>query len=531
MNVVALLDAAVVANATRFAIVEEKTGQRVTYAQLHARAARAARVLTTSGLPTGARIVVGIPMSVDLYVALLAIWRAGMVAVVPDASSGLAALFASVERAQAHAIVLPQRFAVFAVVVPALRALSQRFSFGAFPTFVDLAAGAESDTANHGACAAGTAVAEQPANAPALLSFTSGSTGEPKIVVRTHGILHAQVSAILANTRLGQTALETMPIVLFANLAAGGTSAIPDANLSAVGRIDGDRLCRTIQRYRCATLVASPVVLDRIAAAAGGLRDNRLDSLTDVYSGGAPVFVRTLDAFVSAAPEATLWAVYGSTEAEPIAHLDRADIGPEDRWKMQHGAGVLAGRCVAQTQLAILKRRPGQPLGPWSSAVFAAAHVDAGDVGEIVVAGAHVVTTYDRGIGNAETKIDVAGTVWHRTGDLGRIDARGRLWLLGRDRAAIIDDRGVAYPLAAECALSFQPAVRRSALVQYARRRVLVVESEQQQTVPAPRGVDVVVNLKRIPVDRRHNAKTDYPALVKTLAKHKELAAASDPPD
>ena len=137
------------------------------------------------------------------------------------------------------------------------------------------------------------------------------------------------------------------------------------------------------------------------------------------------------------------------------------------------------------------------------------------------MSGAHVLPGYLGGVGDADTKIRVGTTVWHRTGDAGNLDLSGRLWLLGRCSARVVDSHGAIYPFAVECAALTTAGVRRSALVSLAERRVLVVELER--TAGDVRAAllarlawafiaDVIV-VASLPVDRRHNAKIDYPAL------------------
>ena len=128
--------------------------------------------------------------------------------------------------------------------------------------------------------------------------------------------------------------------------------------------------------------------------------------------------------------------------------------------------------------------------------------------------------------GDAETKLRVDDAVWHRTGDAGSYDARGRLWLLGRCAARIADRHGTLYALAVECALSRHPGIRRSAVVAHRGRRILAVEPDDAAIpldpadlpalVPWAR-LDAVETCRRLPVDRRHNAKIDYPALRRLL--------------
>src|SRR5262245_59358069 len=75
------------------------------------------------------------------------------------------------------------------------------------------------------------------------------------------------------------------------------------------------------------------------------------------------------------------------------------------------------------------------------------------------------VTRIMHGEGDAETKFSVDGIGWHRTGDLGYIDSKGRLWLLGQCSAKICDSRGIVYPFAIESAAMDHPSVKRAGLV------------------------------------------------------------------
>src|SRR5699024_9725377 len=143
---------------------------------------------------------------------------------------------------------------------------------------------------------------------------------------------------------------------------------------------------------------------------------------------------------------------------------------------MRGGSGLLAGAVDPHVDLRIIRRQWGTPIPLLDAAAFRDATCPAGQPGEIVVAGAHVVRGYLHGVGDDETKFRVGETVWHRTGDVGYLDDRGRLWLLGRASAVIEDERGVVYPFAVECAARELLGVRRIAMTTHRSRRVLVVE-------------------------------------------------------
>ncbi|MDZ4866213.1 MAG: AMP-binding protein, partial [Alphaproteobacteria bacterium] len=144
-----------------------------------------------------------------------------------------------------------------------------------------------------------------------------------------------------------------------------------------------------------------------------------------------------------------------------------------------------------------------------------------GEPGEIVVAGDHVVTSYVGGIGNAESKINVAGKVWHRTGDAGVIDAKGRLWLLGRC-AYRLKETLPLYPLQVEAQARAALGPVPLAAAKVAGKAVLVVESGKaaDDTALATQfRVDRVLTVKKIPLDRRHQSKVDYASLKALLQR------------
>jgi acyl-CoA synthetase (AMP-forming)/AMP-acid ligase II len=193
---------------------------------------------------------------------------------------------------------------------------------------------------------------------------------------------------------------------------------------------------------------------------------------------------------------------------------------------MRSGKGLLAGVPVEEIQLKIVPDRWGTPLGPFTTEQFQSLLLPANTAGEIVVSGAHVVQGYLHGQHEEETKFRVDSTVWHRTGDAGYLDNRGRLWLLGRCAARLQDTRGAIYPFQVECAAQEFACVRRVAFVSHKGQRVLVLEPTSARAKIDLKGIeealswaciDKVMVVKRLPVDKRHNAKIEYSALHKLL--------------
>jgi acyl-CoA synthetase (AMP-forming)/AMP-acid ligase II len=332
--------------------------------------------------------------------------------------------------------------------------------------------------------------------------------------VRSHRFLLAQHAALQEAIALepGEVDLTTLPVFVLANLASGVTSVLPAVSLRRPGAVKVAPLAAQMTRTRPTRTGGSPAFYLRLAE-----QPETLAGLQKIYTGGAPVFPSTLQTLRRAAPSARVVAVYGSTEAEPIAHVAAEEIAEADWSAMAAGRGLLAGRPVPQIRLRIIADQ-------WGGPVRAAAPLPSGAVGEIVVTGAHVLRGYLHGQGDDETKFHEDGAIWHRTGDAGWLDDAGRLWLLGRCAARIEDEHGTIYPFAVECVAMTLPGVRRAAFVLHRDRRVLVLETAG----PPPDGESLPVRLAwarvgevrildALPVDRRHNAKIDYPALARAL--------------
>jgi acyl-CoA synthetase (AMP-forming)/AMP-acid ligase II len=335
-----------------------------------------------------------------------------------------------------------------------------------------------------------------------------------------------QALADSLNLVAGQVDMATMPIVALANLASGVTCLIPEADLRYPGAIDPAPVADQMGTQPVDSIVASPALLERLARHCL-TRQISLPGLQKIFTGGAPVFPRLLALLQQVAPQAAVVAVYGSTEAEPMAKIAYHQVSADDKAAMAQGKGLLAGLPVEAVRLQIIKDQWGTPVGPYSQAQFAAVCCSSGEIGEIVVTGEHVLKGYLHGQGDEETKFKVEETIWHRTGDAGYLDETGHLWLLGRCSARIADARGLLYPFAVECAASSLPEVSRSALVAYQDRRLLAVEfypGVSQNLTPLKEllswaQLDEIRLYPHLPVDKRHNAKIDYPALFRLLAK------------
>ncbi len=473
MNILRAFAERVAAHPDRIAIIDGR-GRRTSYAALDARSAALAAAWHAQGLRTGDRVLLALPLDADLYAALAALWRIGAAAVLPEPALGLYGLRHAVATTAPRAVLTSGLYHLLPLLVPAVRRvplhLTLRESRGVHP-IVDLTD-----------------------DAPALLSFTSGSTGAPKAIVRSHGFLAAQdraVAPLIATVGKAEIDLVAFPVFVVANLGQGITSVLPNWRLRAPGRADAAKIRMHAERHGVTRLLLSPAIVEMLATA-GGMPV----TAHTLFTGGGPVFPDVLARVREHAPMVRVISVYGSTEAEPIAHCDAAEVTEADWSAMRQGAGLLAGTPAEAASVRIVDH-------------------------EILVAGGHVVRGYLDPARDASTKVrDGEGTIWHRTGDAGRFDDDGRLWLRGR-----LDGRmGGMWPFEVEAPARLWPGVRRVALAVLEDAPVLAIEGEdrcREDWGAAARslGINRVVRVKRIPLDRRHGSKVDHRALQGLLSR------------
>lgn len=447
-------------------------GRAVTYAELEKASAQRAHTYECSGIVAGDVVLIARGVSIELYETLLAVFRLGAVAMFPEPAAGIRGLRLSCQAVRPKAIATAGIGGIIRLALPELQRLKPLADPKGMEPRRDI-------------------LARPGGDAPALITFTSGSTGRPKGIVRSSDFLMLQHTLLekLRQTEPGDVDLISLPVFILSNLAAGATSVIPEGKLTRPAMLHSERLRLQIERHRVNRIVAPPAVVARIAEGASPLL-----GIEAVFTGGGPVFPNLLHSARRAAPKASIHAVYGSTEAEPIAHVELKEIETADWEAMANGAGLLAGRPIPEIQVELRDQ-------------------------EIVVAGPHVNQGYLDPADDKSTKSIRDGTLWHRTGDAGRLDDKGRLWLLGRKEAA----SGGLFPFAVETAALSWPGVRQAVLLASGGRGKLAVSGDTLDLPSlgaraAKLGDIEVVALKSIPMDKRHNSKADYAKLRRLLA-------------
>ncbi|MGH7637170.1 MAG: AMP-binding protein [Gemmatimonadaceae bacterium] len=497
-------------NASTIAFAEAQ-GNRVSFAELRRRVERCAGGLRQLGFTEGTRAVFMLPMSTELYVAVLGCLTAGGVAVFVDPWVSLRRIVALAAAARAKAFFGSPKAHLLRMLSPELRRIPITITTGAVARpFARYRLDALDGDAGVGEVAPGD---------PALITFTTGSGGVAKGVNRTHAILRAQHEVIREEfpARPGDVDLTTFPVFALSNLAAGITTVIPPVNLRRVADASAIRVLDAMRGAGVTTMAASPPLFDVLASHLRARGAAPPPSLRRIVTGGAPVRDDQLRLWREVWPRTEIVVAYGSSEAEPVA-----SIGADERLS-ERDAGQ--GYCVGRPVHAVLTRIVPITKGPLTKLAVPPPTETAG---ELLVTGPHVCRDY---VGDerafAENKVrDPAGMVWHRMGDTGYFDGKGRFWLVGRVHSTIQRGGVVVHPQIVERAARGEDArIRRVAAVGLpddvlGERLVVVVESDSLDVAPAVRSrigeaklapLDaLVVTSRPLPVDPRHNSKIDY---------------------
>lgn len=494
----------------------------LTYAQLDARSDAIAAGLAKRGIGRGTRCVVMVRPSPEFFLLMFALFKAGAVPVLVDPGIDRRALKQCLDEAAPEAFIGVPLAHVARVLLGWSKSARVRITTGTRAVLADdTLARVEADGASAGPQLADT----QPDDVAAIL-FTSGSTGVPKGVVYRHRHFVAQIDLMrrALGIREGEVDFPTFPPFALFGPALGLTSIIPDMDATRPAKADPRRLHAAIERFGAQQLFGSPALM-RVLADHG----RPLPTLRRVTSAGAPVPADVVARIRALLPQdAAFHTPYGATECLPVAVIESREL-QATRAATEAGAGTCVGRAVAPNQVRII-RIDDAPIGHWSDDLL----VDTGVVGEITVAGPTATDTYFRR--DASTRLakirealpDGSERVVHRMGDVGWLDADGRLWFCGRKTHRVETAAGPLYTEQVEPVFNMHADVRRTALVGVgtpgAQRAVLCVELEPGvHARDWPRiegelrgigrghahtaGIDVFLRHGAFPVDIRHNAK------------------------
>ena len=499
---------------------------QLTFAQLDRLCDRYAWGLRETGVARGMKTLLMVRPSLDFFALTFAIFKIGAVPVLIDPGMGWPSFMRCVEQSApeaflgipaAHVLRLLRRRFFRSVRIPVT--LGRRWFWGGCSV---------AEMPERGEPFAVQAVA--PEDMAAVL-FTTGSTGPAKGVVYSHRIFTTQTEILREQYGIGPGDIDLPCFPLFAlfSTALGATAVIPDMDPSKPARVDPERIVEPILDQGITYSFGSPTLWARVGEHCAK-RGVRLPTLTRVIMAGSPVPAYVHERLLgSVLPEgAATYTPYGATESLPVANFAGREMLAETAAGTRAGQGMCVGRPLPNVQCRII-RISDEPIAAWDEGLV----LPAGAIGEICVKGP-VVTRQYHNLPEATrlAKIPDGDAVWHRMGDVGYLDEKGRIWFCGRKSHRVEIGERTLFTVRCEAVANEHPAVYRSALVGVGADRmrqlpVLILEpmpgrfprtEGEAETLrrevralllenPETAGIERILFHRSFPVDIRHNAK------------------------
>ncbi|MFE5401756.1 long-chain fatty acid--CoA ligase [Streptomyces sp. NPDC056580] len=404
---------------------------RLTFEQVWQRARGQAGALAGLGVRPGDRVALMAPNTADFPIAYYAIAAAGAV-VVP------VHLLLSPPEVE-H--VLEDSGATLLLVHPA-QAATGRAAAGALGVRV-AELGGELDALAAGAEPL-TSYVSRAADDPAVIFYTSGTTGVPKGAVLSHFnlVMNATVNAFDANDiRADDVALGALPLFhAFGQTVSLNSTWRAGATLVLLPRFDAARAIELMVKEGVNTFHGVPTMFVALAAAAADA--DALPGLRVCVSGGASLPVAVLERF-EAAFGARIYEGYGLSETSPTATVNQPVFGTR-AGTIGHplwGVDVEIARAEVEDRIELLPP---------------------GELGEVVIRGHNVFSGY---LGRPEATAEALVDGWFRTGDLGAKDDEGFLRIVDRKKDVIIRGGYNVYPREVEEVLVRHPGVAQVAVI------------------------------------------------------------------
>jgi acyl-CoA synthetase (AMP-forming)/AMP-acid ligase II len=417
--------------------------RRRTFAEFADRVARLAGALQSIGVAPGDRVGI-LSLNSDRYVEYyMAVPWANAVVNAVNIRWSAAEIAYSLDDCDTRVLIVDDQFAP---MIPELRQRSK--SLRTVIHASDRAA--PEGMLSYEAMIAGAAPvrdAMRPASEVAGVFYTGGTTGFPKGVMLSGAALTINALTMVAEdaVREGAVGLLTLPLFHIAGLLLMTSHWVVGATQVAIPGFTPAGWFGAIQKHRITSASLVPTMI-QMAVDHPDIAKFDLSSLETLAYGGSPISEAVLERAQRALPGVRLYQVYGMTELAPIITLLRPEAhgrGPEFKDRIRSG-----GRPSYCTEVRVVDANDVE--------------VPRGTVGEILVRGPGMMLGY---WGKEEATREALRGGWVHTGDAGRMDEEGFLFVVDRVKDMIVTGGENVYSAEVEQALASHPAIAACAVI------------------------------------------------------------------
>lgn len=401
----------------------------VTYGEMDTEADRVAAGLRAFGVAHGDRVAIAMGNIPHFCYAYFGILRAGGIAVPLNPTLTARELGRILSDSGARVVLTaPPAGEAVAEIAPGVSTIDRVVSVSEWESALDGGDHADEETS---------------ADDVAVLAYTSGTTGEPKGAMLTHGNLMANLDQQMAIPEAHVTGDDVLYLSLplfhiFGLNVTLGLMVMNAARGLLIERFEPVRALRLIEEHGITVLFGAPPMYVAWVSTPGADQYD-LSKVRLAVSGAAPLPINVLDDFKYLFG-IDIYEGYGLTETAPTLTSNRMAGEPR--------AGSV-GTPLAQVELRLVDDTGKD--------------VELGDPGEIVVRGPNVFKGY---WGRDElTREAFLADGWFRTGDIAVQDEEGYIYLVDRKRDLIIVSGFNVFPSEVEEALLEHPAVEQAAVV------------------------------------------------------------------
>ena len=502
-------------NSNKKALIDYN-GKFITYGEFKDKLDYLCYYLKSAGIKKMSKILILCPLNIELYILILSLFKIQACVVFIDPWAGKKYIDNCLKIIQPEYLILNKKAYLLLIFSKMLRRIPKRFKLPKI-----LKKSIKNNKKDND-------ISKIDYENNALITFTTGSTSNPKALIRTHRHLILQHQANRKYLKHNDDIIELtyFPIFILSNLISGITTVLPKINIRNLNKVNSKKIIYQINKYNVSSIKCSTSYIQKILEYC--IKNNiSLKLITKMIIAGGPA---KANLFINA-NKVTKYSdsifLYGCTEAEPISLINFQEILKDKIYKYIDGNGFPLGKPVKDINCKIVdfntanhnsfvELKPNQP-------------------GEIIVSGEYVGKNYyNNKEAFEQTKIIHNNIIWHRTFDIGYKDHQGLLWFLGRKNSILKQYNKTFFQMNIEPCIDQLYFVKKSSVFQSNKNKIRLLVSLNLKNyflLPVYKKkflglIKEVLNKKRIitdkiifttfiPLDQRHKTKIDYKKVMK----------------